>query len=119
MNEVAIDTHLTTLAESLIRETTAGGVIREGIVMTIGPTPYRRLDCDGHALAYIRPRPRRQGVRIDVPGLWFLPKPCRLSIRGATGTATLLLRSEQDLGEAVGYLKETVERTRAAYARQR
>jgi hypothetical protein len=119
MTDATTQDRLSTLAESLIRETTSTGFIREGVVMTIGPTPYRRLDCDGHALAYIRPRPRRQGVRVDVPGLWFLPKPCRLSITGAAGTATLLVQSEQDLTEAVGYLRETVERTRAAYARKR
>ena len=34
--------------------------ISEGTVMTPGPPPYRRLDCGGRALAYIRERPRKR-----------------------------------------------------------
>lgn len=117
MTEDSLNAHLLALADSLITEATSIGSIREGVVMTVGPTPYRRLDCDGRALAYVRARPKKRAVRIDVSGLWFTPKSCRLSVSGASGAASLLVSSEQDLSEAVRYLRETVERTRAAQER--
>lgn len=86
---------------------------REGVVMTIaGPPPYRRVDCDGRALAYFRTRPRRHMVRIDVSSLWLAP-PEALSILvpGATGMA-LCIRSDEDAELALRFLKRIVQHTR-------
>jgi hypothetical protein len=41
--------------------------IEEGVVMTLEKMPYRRLDCGGRALCYIRVRPTKRVVRIDLP----------------------------------------------------
>ena len=58
---------LSDLASSLIASITGTELsVREGTVMTLGPAPYRRLDCDGRALAYVRARPKKRGVRVDV-----------------------------------------------------
>ena len=40
--------------------------IDEGIVMTLEKLPYRRLDFRGRALCYIRVRPTKHCVRIDL-----------------------------------------------------
>lgn len=109
-----LEDQLFKLANRFIHEMTAVSHIREGVVMTTGPAPYRRLDCDGRALAYIRTRPRKRAVRVDVSGLWLTPGPSRLRIPNAGGATTLVLRSEQDRVEAIDYLRTTVERTRAA-----
>jgi hypothetical protein len=90
--------------------------IREGIVMTPGEPPYRRLDCDGRALCYIRVRPKKRGVRVDVSGLWNLRTPIDQMIPGSTGMASLLLRGPGDIAPVVDYLREVVRYTRAQYA---
>ena len=41
--------------------------IEEGVVMTLEKMPYRRLDSGGRALCYIRVRPTKRVVRIDLP----------------------------------------------------
>ena len=46
--------------------------LSEGTVMTMGPPPYRRIDCNGRAVAYVRTRPRKQAVRVDISGLWVI-----------------------------------------------
>lgn len=120
MQELNLETQLRRLASDLIAEIThSSHSIREGTVMTMGPAPYRRLDCDGRALAYIRTRPRKGLVRVDVSGLWIAPNACSIRIPNAGGSATLVIRSEEDRSEAITYLKTTVERTRAAYAEER
>ena len=86
--------------------------IREGTVMTVGPPPYRRLDCDGRALAYVRSRPRKRAVRVDVSGVWIPARGSPLMIRSSSSAATLMIRSTSDVREAVDYLVETVARTR-------
>jgi hypothetical protein len=88
-----------------------GSRISEGRVMCAGPVPYRRLDCQGRTLAYVRARPRKRAVRIDVTGLWKPPRRSRLVVPAAGGVATLLIRSEGDLDDAVRFLERTVERT--------
>jgi hypothetical protein len=105
---------LSELAETLISEATSRGAIREGIVAGTGPRPYRRLDCDGRALAYVRERPKKRSVRIDVSGLWVAPSASRLRIEGASGGARLLVRSAEEASEAARYLLDAVEATRAA-----
>ena len=87
--------------------------IREGRVMTVGPPPYRRLDCDARALAYIRSRPRKVAVRVDISGLWVVSARCPLQISSASGAA-LLLRSYRDIQPAVDFLDQIVAATRAA-----
>lgn len=94
--------------------THSGERIFEGIVMTPGPPPYRRLDCDGRALAYLRLRSRKGGVRIDISGLWVPPRTSPLSIPTASGAASLMVRQREEIGEAVAFLFETVSATRHA-----
>lgn len=105
---------LSGLAEDLIARIVADldAGIEEGVVLCTGPAPYRRLDCDGRALAYIRVRPRKRAVRVDVTGLWKAPTRSRLIIPAAGGAATLLVRSHIDVSDAVRYLVRSVERTR-------
>lgn len=112
-----LDALLDQLVDRLIAELTAPpSAIREGTVMTIGPVPYRRLDCDGRALAYIRKRPRKRVVRIDVSGLWqALPSPLR--VPNASGSATLLVTNEADRAAAVAFLRRVVAETRAGSGR--
>jgi hypothetical protein len=92
--------------------------IREGEVMTQGPTPYRRLDCDGRALVYVRQRPRKDLVRVDVSGLWLAPATSSLQIPGAIGAASLALRTEEDCDKAVEFVRKAVGKTRAERARR-
>lgn len=87
--------------------------VTEGTVMTVGPPPYRRLDCDGRALAYVRVRPRKQCLRVDISGLWVLPPPCAICVRAASGPTSLLLRTEADIRAAAQYLSDAVLKTRA------
>jgi hypothetical protein len=105
------DGRLESLADAIMVEACRSGSIREGIVMSVGPTPYRRLDCDGRALAYVRTRPKKDAVRVDVPGLWHTPNTSKLQIRASAGRA-LLARSPEDVAEVVRYLEATVEETR-------
>jgi hypothetical protein len=100
------------LADRLIRNLTSrDGEIGEGFVRTVGPPGYRRLDVDGRALAYVRPRPKKGMVRIDVPGCWRAPLACRLSLPAANGWA-LAVRSELDVGEAVQAILTAVAHAR-------
>ncbi len=99
------------LIQGVVTEPALG--VTEGTVLCTGPAPYRRLDCDGRALAYVRCRPRKRAVRVDVTGLWRAPGRSRLIIPAAGGAATLLVRSEADLADAVRFLVRAVERTRA------
>ncbi len=94
------------------------GGVREGTVMTVGPAPYRRLDADGRALAYVRVRPRKRAVRVDVSGLWKASSPSRLRSASAGGTATLLVRGPGDLREAARFLAESVAETRSDSVRR-
>ena len=98
--------------------THSGERIFEGIVMTPGPPPYRRLDCDGRALAYLRLRSRKGGIRIDISGLWVPPRRSALSIPTASGAASLMVRQQDEIGEAVAFLFETVQTTRQAIRAQ-
>ena len=113
-----MSTQFDALAEELIRAVLAAapGLIREGTVMTPGPPPYRRLDCRGRALAYVRSRPRKRGVRVDISGLWDVDKRSRIEIPASTGSATLLIRSRTDIAEAVEVLTGTVVETLEAAA---
>jgi hypothetical protein len=91
--------------------------ISEGVVKTYGPAPYRRLDCDGRALAYMRLRLKRKMLRVDVSGLWLPPKPSQLRIRASNGSASLAISSRPDMLDAVVQLRDSVARTRAVEAR--
>ncbi len=86
--------------------------IREGVVMTTGDAAYRRLDCDQRALAYLRTRPKKRAVRIDVTGLWKTPRTTKLRVPNAGGAATLLVHTRAEARIAIRFLKETVIRTR-------
>jgi hypothetical protein len=84
----------------------------EGRVMSEGPPPYRRIDLDGRALAYVRARPKRRALRVDVTGLWKGDLPCALKTETATGSACLIVRTRADVDEAIRFLHESVQRTR-------
>lgn len=114
----AVHSELETLACSLINGISGEGVVREGTVMTIGPAPYRRLDCDGRALAYVRTRPRKRAVRVDVSSLWTPARVPKSKIPSATGSTCLLLRSTEDVDEAIAFLRETVDKTRGLKERR-
>ncbi len=90
--------------------------VREGVVQTVGPPPYRRLDCDGRALAYVRLRPRKVAVRMDISGLWLSPGSSRLEIPSSTGPALLLL-CRRDVEEAALFAVAAVRRTRSRQER--
>jgi hypothetical protein len=115
-----IEVWLRGLASSLIDGVVEDGRhgIEEGVVISAGPAPYRRLDCDGRALAYVRARARKGIVRVDVTGLWDTPRDCGLLIPSAAG-ATLFVTSEKERREAVRFLLRTVQRTREARLRWR
>lgn len=92
---------------------------REGTVMSLGPKPYRRIDCDSRALVYVRARPRKGAVRVDVSGLWAVPRAHPLWQATASGAATLFLETPEDLEPAVHFLGEAIRMTREAEARRR
>ena len=81
--------------------------VMEGTVMTMGPAPYRRLDCRGRALAYLKRRPMKKAVRIDVSGLWRRPGRSELQVKTASGT-TLLVKERDDVKKAVAFLTEVL-----------
>jgi hypothetical protein len=108
------------LAAALIERAIARcASIEEGEVMSLGPPPYRRLDCDGRALAYVRIRHRARVVRVDVSGLWAVARRSPLIAPSAAGAATLRVASADDLEEAVELLAETVAFTRRARGQDR
>lgn len=108
------------LAEKMIVRACAGARgIDEGKVMGLGQ--YRRLDCDLRALAYVRARPRKGAVRIDISGLWFTPPELvrsKLIEPSAVGIC-LLVRNEEQVQEAARFLVRVVEHTREQAARAR
>ncbi len=111
----AIRRSLAQLADLLISTALGGGQIIEGVVTTMSRRPYRRLDCDGRAIAYIRVRPRRAHIRVDITGLWIAPRYSRLRVPGAGGTIVLVGTTEADIIEIATFLEETVRRTREAF----
>lgn len=90
--------------------------ITEGAVRSVVP-PYRRLDCDLRALAYIRVRSKLNHVRVDVSGLWIAAES-KLIVRGANGCA-LFVATPEEAGEAIRFLVATVEKTRASKLAER
>lgn len=103
--------HLTQLRDALIEGLLQrSSQISEGKVMTVGPPPYRRIDARGRALAYIRVRPRKLAVRIDMSGLWLTPAPSPLQIPSTSG-ATLLLRELKDVEPAIEFLVDAMKST--------
>ncbi len=107
--------HLNSLMANLVDDLASRDLdISEGLVLTVGPPPYRRLDCDSRALAYVRVRPRREAVRIDMSGLWKVPRSSPLILPSAGGPATLLVKNERERREAVDFLCAAVRLTRAA-----
>ncbi|MEE2902246.1 MAG: hypothetical protein VYC39_07945 [Myxococcota bacterium] len=90
--------------------------LSEGTVMTMGPAPYRRIDCNGRAVAYIRTRPRKQAVRVDISGLWVICPQSRkhldrIMVRSATGSVSLLIKSKADIEASIQLIVNTVLHT--------
>jgi len=93
---------------------------REGRVRGRRPARYRRADCDGRALAFLRPRSAKGGgVRVDLSGLWVRPGPWPTEISGRSGSASLLVETETQARAAGAYLAWAVQRTRHLLARER
>lgn len=113
MVDMALSKHrCNLLSHHLIQRAHLTGLgIHEGLIRS-KVQPYRRLDCAGRALAYLRPRPRSRGLRVDIPGTWRPPGECELSVNGANAAASLLIREFSELDRAVEFLRETVKRTR-------
>lgn len=112
-----IKKRLASLVDTLIAAALGGGAIFEGVVTSMHRPPYRRLDCDGRALAYIRTRPYKNELRVDVTGMWLLAKrKSRLRVHAPGGMMALVAHDELEVAEIAAYLNETVARTRAAFA---
>lgn len=92
--------------------------IVEGRVSSMRPN-YRRLDCDGRCLVYLRTRASIHAVRADVPPSWLRVEPCRLTVattnRGLS--AALMVHDEKDVDVFLEFLIQTVAETRAAMVR--
>lgn len=98
------------LVENLLN---AGVGIDEGRVMTPGLPPYRRLDCDGRALVYLRIRPKKGGIRVDLSGLWYPQRDHELRIPGSSGMASFLVSSRAEADALAPFLCAVVHHTRA------
>lgn len=92
--------------------------VLEGRVRGRNRAGYRRLDCGGRALAFIRGRPSAGGVRIDVSGLWVRASTSALEITKPAGPPALLVRTDRDIAEALAFLRATIGATDRAYARE-
>ncbi len=112
-NQDPIDEIMQTLFDSVSNE------ITEGLVRSERAAPYRRLDCHGRALAFVRRRPRKNGVRVDISTLWLLPELPAIAIPARGVGASLMLRTMSDVAIAVAFLAATVECTRAAHEAHR
>jgi hypothetical protein len=62
----------------------------------------------------VRIRPKHGFVRVDVSGLWAVPRPTPLLHPRAMGQVVLLLRQKEDVDEALRYLGQAVRATRRA-----
>lgn len=74
--------------------------------------PYRRFDCDHRALLYLRLRPKKDLVRIDIAGHWLAPPRTRLTLGSSRGV--LVLKTPSDVATAVEVVARTVADTREA-----
>ena len=92
--------------------------VSEGRVRGRNCAGYRRLDCGGRALAFVRGRPSAGGVRVDVSGLWVRPSRSGLEITKPAGPPSLLVRTDSDVAEVLAFLVATIGATRHAYARE-
>lgn len=93
---------------------------REGRVRTRHPQRYRRLDCDGRALAFLRPRSQAAaGLRVDLTGLWVRPGPWPTEIPGRSGSASLLVQTTREARAAGKFLAWAVRWTRSRLAQER
>lgn len=108
------------IAEHLVQRLVSSGVgLREGEVMSPGPAPYRRVDGDSRALVYVRIRPKKRAVRVDLSGLWCIAGECRFRVPGSTGMASFLISELSHADELARYLVDVVYFTRRRYAEER
>jgi hypothetical protein len=112
-----IEQYVTDLAEMVVAIATDPKLaIGEGQVRSPkAAAPYRRLDCERRALAYVRARPKKRIVRIDISCLWTLPHESSLRKPSATSVA-LEVTSEKEAREAAEYLQAIVRHTREVRA---
>lgn len=93
------------------------GATRGNVQTTQKKPPYQRIDCDNRALAYVRVRPRKKIVRIELAGKWKVPRASPLMIDSKGGPPVLALRWPKDQEEAIAFLTEVIIETRASEAR--
>lgn len=74
------------------------------------PAPYRRFDCDRRALLYLRVRPKKDLLRIDLAGHWLAPARNPLSLGRSRGV--LAIRKPEDVLPAVEVVVGTILTTR-------
>jgi hypothetical protein len=85
--------------------------ITEGLVRSQrDPAPYRRFDCDRRALLYLRIRPKKDLIRIDLAGHWLAPARNALSLGRSRGV--LAIRRPEDVLPAVQVVVGTILTTR-------
>jgi hypothetical protein len=105
---------LFSLADGLMDRMLASGMISEGVITTMARRPYRRLDCDGRALAFVRVQPKKREIRVEITDQWVISPVSRLRAPAARGIA-LIARTDQDIIEIAAYLHDTIRRTRGAF----
>ena len=84
------------------------GVTEAQVLYSGDAPPYRRVDCAHRVLAYVYPRPRYRGARMEVTMRWKV-RASRLEVSSSRGTA-LVIASDVDIVDAVTLIEEAVER---------
>jgi hypothetical protein len=110
MRRIELDNLINSLVEEIKR---ALPDAMEGEVDSKAGVPsYRRIDCDGRALLYLRARPRIKCIRVDITGLWRAPIEGPLAEPMAAGSTSLVVRGSADFPEVLRYLRKAIDRTR-------
>lgn len=108
---------LRALAEELVQRTIALEplLVSEGRVMTpIDPAPYRRLDAQFRALAYVRVREKKRCVRVDISSLWpvWLVKPPKGLQLSPEGRLAFGVKDGADVERLAAFLVELVRKSK-------
>ncbi len=110
MRRIELDNLINSLIESMKLE--LPDVMEGEVDGKAGVPSYRRIDCDGRALTYLRARPRMKCIRVDITGLWRAPVEGPLAEPMAAGSTSLVVRGPHDFPEVLRYLRKVIDRTR-------